>query len=136
VGEAGLLALVLGAKAELSIERGDPALADHELERAAAYAERSGDEVGRAEVQRVEAFSAIARGDWLQALDRANEAREVAVRHGSALLAAECAGIAARALRALERDDEAAGRQAEAEAGFRQLGATALLARLQQDLAD
>ena len=40
VGEPGLLALVLGAKAELSIERDDPALAERELQRAAGYAEQ------------------------------------------------------------------------------------------------
>jgi tetratricopeptide (TPR) repeat protein len=134
VGEPGLLALVLGAKAELSIERDDPALAERELERAARCAEEAGDEIGRAEVHRVQALNALRQRDWQLALDQASRARTVAVAHDSALLAAECAGIAARALKALGQATEAAERRSEAEAGFRQLGATTLLERLQHDL--
>lgn len=134
VGEPGLLALVLGAKAELSIERGDPALAERELERAARYAMESGDEVGRAEVLRVQALNALHQGNWQLALTLADTARSVALEHDSALLAAECAGIAARALSALGRRDEAMGRRAEAEAGFRHLRAGWHLERLERDL--
>ena len=135
VGEPGLLALVLGAKAELNVERGDTALAERELARAAGYAERSGDEIGRAEVQRVEALHALKRRDWQAALAQADRAAEVADRQSSALLAAECAGIAARALKAMGRDQEAEQRRAQAELRFRQLGATTLLQRLEQELA-
>ncbi|MEO8089807.1 MAG: tetratricopeptide repeat protein [Gemmatimonadales bacterium] len=134
VGEPGLLALVLGAKAELSIERGDPALANRELEWAAHYALLSGDEIGRAEVYRVQALNALHQRDWHLALTHANAGRAVAVEHASALLAAECAGIAARALKGLARMDEATVRRTEAETGFRQLGATALLERLEREL--
>ena len=56
--------------------------------------------------------------------------------HDSALLAAECAGIAARALKAMGKADEAEERRERAEAGFSQLGATSLLERLQQGLRD
>ncbi|MFL5404153.1 MAG: tetratricopeptide repeat protein [Gemmatimonadales bacterium] len=133
VGEPGLLALVLGAKAELSIERDDPALAERELERAERYAMESGDEIGRAEVQRVQGLNALHQGDWQVALVHAETARTVAMKHDSALLAAECAGIAARALKALGRPDEAADRRKEAEAGFRQLGASYLLERLERE---
>jgi len=135
VGEPGLLALVLGAKAELNVERGDTALAERELERAARYAERAGDEIGRTEVQRVEALHALKRRDWETALAQADRAAEVAERQGSVLLAAECAGIAARALKAMGREQEAEERRARAEARFRQLGATMLLQRLEQELA-
>ncbi|MGZ8391719.1 MAG: tetratricopeptide repeat protein [Gemmatimonadales bacterium] len=136
VGAPGLLALVLGAKAELSIERGDPALAERELKRAAGYADLSGDEIGRAEVHRVEALNALHRADWQHALTHAITARSVAVMHDSVLLAAECAGIAARALKALGQTGEAANHRLDAEAGFRQLGATWLLEKLRLDLAD
>ncbi|HEU5304170.1 MAG TPA: tetratricopeptide repeat protein [Gemmatimonadales bacterium] len=135
VGEPGLLALALGARAELSIERDDPALAERELERAARYAEEAGNEIGRAEVERVEALNALHRRNWRLALSHADNARTVALKNDSALLAAECAGIAARALKALGQGDRAADRRKEAEAGFRQLGATTLLERLERDLS-
>jgi tetratricopeptide (TPR) repeat protein len=135
VGEPALLALVLGAKAELSVERADTALAERELERAVRYAIEAGDEVGRAEVHRVEALNALHQQGWEAALFHSEIARSVAVQHESALLAAECAGIAARALQALGRTKDAETRRAQAEAGFRQLGATSLVERLEQDLA-
>jgi tetratricopeptide (TPR) repeat protein len=134
VGDPALLALVLGAKAELSVERNDTALAQRELERAARYATEAGDAIGRAEVQRVEALNALHQQTWEVALFHAETARTVAVAHDSALLAAECTGIAARALKGMGKIDEADRRQAQAEAGFRQLGATSLLERLQPDL--
>jgi tetratricopeptide (TPR) repeat protein len=136
VGEPGLLALVLGAKAELSVERNDTALAERELERATRYAVEAGDEVGRAEVHRVEALNALHQHAWELAVFHAETARAVAVSHESALLAAECAGIAARALRAMGRMEDSAARREQAESGFRQLGATSLLDRLQHDLQD
>jgi tetratricopeptide (TPR) repeat protein len=135
VAEPGLLALVLGAKAELSIERGDTSLAERELERAARYATESGDEIGRAEVLRVQALNALHQGNWQLALSLAEAAHGVAVAHDSALLAAECAGIAARALSALGRKDEGKERRLEAETRFRQLGAGWHLERLQRDVS-
>jgi hypothetical protein len=135
VSEPALLALVLGAKAELSIERGDSALAERELERAARYAMESGDEIGRAEVLRVQALNALHQRNWQLAFTLAETARSVAFDHDSALLAAECAGIGARALKKLGRKDEAAARSAEAEGGFRQLGAVWHLERLERDLS-
>jgi len=136
VGEPALLALVLGAKAELSIERGDPALAGRELERAARHAESAGDEIGRAEVHRVEALNALRLGDWQRALSHALTAHSVAMQHESVLLAAECAGIAACASKALGQTGDAAEYRLQAEAGFRQLGAKRLLEELGSDLAD
>lgn len=134
LGEPGLLALVLGAKAELSVERNDSALAQRELERAAEYATEAGDLIGRAEVHRVEALNALSREAWEVALFHAETARLVAVEHDSALLAAECAGIAARALQQMGQTEAAERRRAQAEAGFRQLGATSMLERLVQEL--
>ena len=134
VAEPGLLALVLGAKAELSIERGDTALAERELERAARYAMDSGDEIGRAEVLRVQALNALHQRDWQLALSLSDAANSVAIAHDSALLAAECAGIAARALSGMGRRADAAKRRSDAEAGFRQLSAVWHLERLEQDM--
>ncbi len=136
VDEPALLALVLGAKAELSVERNDTALAERELERAARYAAEADDVVGRAEVQRVQALNALHQRAWETAIFHAETARRVALEHDSMLLAAECAGISARALKASGRTEEAEDRRAQAEAGFRRLGATSLLERLVQDLRD
>src|SRR4051812_8073295 len=135
VGEPGLLALVLGAKAELSVERDDTALAERELERAVRYAVEASDAIGRAEVQRVEALNALHQRSWEVALYHARTARTVAVEHESALLAAECAGIAARALKALAKVEEANVWRAQAEGGFRPLGARWPLQRVQQGFA-
>jgi tetratricopeptide (TPR) repeat protein len=134
VGEPGLLALALAGRAELKIERDEPALAERELERAGHYAQAAGDEIGRAEVHRVQALNSLHRREWQRALTHADAAHTVALKYGSALLAAECAGIAARALKELGRSQEAIARRTEAERGFRQLGATTLLQRLEQSL--
>lgn len=133
VGERGLLALVLTGRAELSVERGDPALAQRELERAGRLAREASDAIGGADVTRVEALAALRQESWQLALDRAEAARSVALVHGSAQLAAECAGIAARALRELGRTEEANQQRSQAERGFRELGATILLERLELD---
>jgi tetratricopeptide (TPR) repeat protein len=130
VGEPSLLALVLTGRAELSVERGDPALAQRELGRAGRLAREASDTIGAAEVVRVEALAALRQDNWQLALDQAETARSVALAHGSTQLAAECAGIAARALRKLGRVEEANNRRSHAEQGFRELGATILLERL------
>jgi tetratricopeptide (TPR) repeat protein len=132
VGEPRLLALVLTSRAELRIERDDPALAQRELERAGRFATEAADDIGGAEVDRVRALAALHQEDWLRALEHADEARRVALKYDSALLAAECAGIAALALRALGRLEQATERRTEAVAGFRRLGAATLLERLQR----
>lgn len=129
-GEPSLLALVLTGRAELSVERGDTALAQRELERAGRLARKASDTIGAAEVVRVEALAALRQDDWQLALDQAETARSIALAHGSTQLAAECAGIAARALRKLGRVEEANDRRSHAEQGFRELGATILLERL------
>jgi tetratricopeptide (TPR) repeat protein len=134
VGEPALLALALAARAELKIERDDPDLAERELERAERYATTAADEIGSAEVHRVQALNALHRRNWPLALTIAGAARTVALRYDSALLAAECAGIAARALKALGRQEEAEQRRSDAAAAFRQLGATTLLERLEREL--
>jgi hypothetical protein len=84
-------------------------------------------------VGRVSALAAYRAGDPARALDHAEAARLVARAYDSALLASECAALAALALKRLGRGAEADERRAEAEAGFRALGAVRLLERLAED---
>jgi hypothetical protein len=108
-------------------------LAAHELDQAARLALEAADDIGGAEVQRVQSLAAIKQGNWRLALDYAEKARTTALAHDSAQLTAESAELAARALRALGRHDEAAARHREAVSGFRRLGATTLLEKLELD---
>lgn len=130
VGERGLLALATTGRAEILAERDSLAQARQELERAGRWAEEAGDEVGRAEVERVRALVAYKDGDFAGALAAAESALATARSYDSAVLAAECAALLAVALRRLGRTGEAELRYAEADAGFRQLGAVRLLERL------
>ena len=136
VGEPSLLALALTGRAELSVERGDPALAQRELERAARLALQAADEIGGAEVHRIQSLVALQQENWELALEHAEAARTTALAHDSAQLVAECAALAARALREMGRSDEAARLHREAEAGFRKLGAVTLLERLELEWGD
>jgi tetratricopeptide (TPR) repeat protein len=133
VGERGLLALATTGRAELMVERGQLPQAGQELARAGRLAAEAGDEVGGAEVERVRALAAARAGDLVGALEHAEAARHTARAFDSAVLAAECAAISALTLRRLGRRAEAEDRRAEAEAGFRALGALRLLERLGED---
>jgi tetratricopeptide (TPR) repeat protein len=133
VGERGLLALATTGRAELMVERRQLSRAVQELDRAERWASEAGDEIGEAEVQRVRALAALRGRDYEDAFRKAETARASALECGTALLAAECSGIAALALRALGRANEAAARKAEAEDGFRALGAVALLEKLRSE---
>jgi tetratricopeptide (TPR) repeat protein len=133
VGERGLLALVTTGKAELMVDRALLPQARRELDRAERLADEAGDEIGIAEVRRVRALAALRGGDLTAAFEQAEAARSAALECGTALMAAECAGIAALALRALGRANGAAARKAEAENGFRALGAASLLERLERE---
>jgi len=132
VGERGLLALATTGRAELMVERSDLAQAKQELARAGRWAAEVGDEVGGAEVERVRALAAYKTGDLDAALTHAESARVVARAYDSAILAAECAALSALTLKRLGRTSEAEERRAEADVGFRSLGAL----RLRQRLAD
>jgi tetratricopeptide (TPR) repeat protein len=131
VGERSLLALAIMGRAELELERGEHAVARRELERAARLAAEAGDELGRAEGERLMALLALREGDPGAALQQAERGRATAMDLGSALLAAECAAVAALALQRLGRLEPAEERRVEAMTGFERLGATVLAARLQ-----
>ena len=136
VGERGLLALATTGRAELMVERTQLGQAKQELDRAERWAEEAGDEIGVAEVMRVRALAALRGRDYDEAFGQAEAGRSVALECGTALLASECSGIAALALRALGRTNEAMARRAEAEEGFRLLGAVTLLERLSREWSD
>jgi tetratricopeptide (TPR) repeat protein len=133
LGEHGLLALATTGRAELLVERDDLGRARHELDRAARLTAEAGDEMGRAEVERVRALAAYRAGDLTGALAHAEHAGETARALDGALLAAECGALAALALRRMGRSTDAAARRSEAEAAFRAFGAAGLLQRLEQD---
>jgi tetratricopeptide (TPR) repeat protein len=133
VGDRSLLALALAGHAEIRVERDDLALAERELERAEHLTVQAADEIVGAEVHRVRGLAALRRENWGLALEHAEAARAVALKHDSVQLGAESCWIASRALRALGRVEEAAQRREEAEAGFQLLGAFTLLERLRQD---
>lgn len=133
VGERGLLALATTGRAELMVERERLAQAEQELERAGRLAAEAGDEIGGAEVERVRALAAYRRGEYAEALRHVEVARLTARAFDAALLAAECAALEALTLKRLKRQADAEERRAEAEAGFRALGALRLLERLADD---
>lgn len=136
VGEDGLLALATTGRAELMVERAQLVQAKQELDRAQRLAAESGDEIGIAEVLRVRALAALRGHDHVEAFEVAEAGRSAALECGAALPAAECSGIAALALRALGRKNEAMARHAEAEQGFRSLGAVTLLERLAREWSE
>ena len=135
LGEPTLLALVLTGQAEVRLERKELGLAAHELDRAERLARQGDDEIGAAEVMRIRARLLLRRDEPVAAVGQAEAALTIAERHDSALLAAECAGVAALGLRALGRDLDAEQRIEQARSGLRELGARDLLERLEADWA-
>jgi tetratricopeptide (TPR) repeat protein len=133
VGERGLLALATTGRAELMVERDNLEQAEQELARAGRLAAEAGDEIGGAEVERVRALAAYRRGEYDTALRHVESARLTARAFDAALLAAECSALAGLVLKRLRRSAEAEERRAEAESGFRSLGALRLLERLADD---
>jgi len=133
VGERSLMALAVMGRAEIELERGDLELAERELDRAAALAHDAGDELGSAEVTRLQAVLALAKGDFESALRLAEAALLVAQRFASTLLEGESAAAAARALRGMGRTAEAENRRALAAERFEALGAVRWLEQLQRE---
>ena len=129
-GDAALRSLVLVGRAELHLELEEWALAGHEIDRAAALAAEGEDPIGAAETGRLRALLHLGRGNAAESLRAAVAARSEADRLGSALLAAECVTVAARAARALGQEAEADALRTDAEARLMRLGAAGLLERL------
>jgi len=129
-GDAALRALVMVGRAELHLELAAWPLAEREIERAAVLATEAADPIGVAETGRLRALLYLGLGDAAGALRLALAARAEADALGSALLAAECATVAARAARTLGRDEEAGALRADAKARLTRLGAAGLLEQL------
>ncbi|HEU4647562.1 MAG TPA: tetratricopeptide repeat protein [Gemmatimonadales bacterium] len=136
VGESSLLAIVVTGQAELRVERGDLALAEPELGRAARLAEEAGDELGIAEVGRLRARAALRRGEGERALREAEAAYALAGQHGAAVLRADCGAALALALRMLNRIEEAEARRAEVLEAYEVLGAAGLAERFRAEWAN
>jgi tetratricopeptide (TPR) repeat protein len=126
VGEGSLLALTTMGRAELHLEGGDYEMARTELARAGGHARRAHDDIGLAEVTRLEALLALHEERFDAALPLALEARAAAIRLGALQLQGECAALAARAQSALGRKAEAEASRAEARKIFDALGAERL----------
>jgi len=131
-GEPALIALTMLGRAEVNLERRDYALAAREIERAFELADKSGDQLGVAESRRLAAVLAYRQGEYARARSEAEAAGDVARAQDSALLAAECAAVAALAARAAGDGADADRLRAEAASGYRTLGADSLLARLDE----
>jgi len=123
VGERGLLGLAATGRAEISLARGELAMAQQELLWAGELARESGDELGVIEVGRVQALLYFARGEFQQAADEAGQARSSAEQNRAAVLQAECAAVAARAWKALNRPENAEALRLEAIRLFSSQGA-------------
>jgi tetratricopeptide (TPR) repeat protein len=128
-----LLALTTTGRAELMAERSQLVQARQELERAERWASDAGDEVGRAEVERVRALVAYKEGDLDGALAAAEFALATARTYDSAVLAAECAALLALTLKRLGRAADAEERRAEALDGLKRLGADRLRERFEEE---
>ena len=123
VGERGLLGLAATGRAEITLARGELDMAQAELLGAGQLARESGDELGVIEVGRVQALVYFARNEYQKAADEAEQARSAAEQNRAAVLQAECAAVAARAWKALNRPENAEVRHLEAIRLFSSQGA-------------
>ena len=131
-GDPALIALTLLGRAEIDLERRDFQLAARQIARARELAGKAGDRLGVAEARRLGALLAYRQGDFAEARSEAQAARLAADEQESALLAAECAAVAALAARASGDRDAADRHRAEALAGYRRLRADHLTARFEE----
>jgi tetratricopeptide (TPR) repeat protein len=130
-GDAALRGLALVGLAELHLELQAWPLAEREVERAADLAAEGDDAIGVVEARRLRALLHLGLDQGAAALEEALAARDEARALGSALLAAECAMVAARAARRVGDADQAETLRAEAVEGLTRLGAVGLLQRFE-----
>lgn len=128
-GDAALRGLALVGLAELHLELQAWPLAEREIATAAALAAEGDDPIGVVEARRLRAHLLLGMAQPVAALAEAMEARAEARELGSALLAAECGVIAARAARAGGEEELAALLRGETRDELARLGAAGLLAR-------
>jgi tetratricopeptide (TPR) repeat protein len=123
VGERSLVGVAVTGRAEVSLSQGEFSMARQELGLAGRLAREASDELGIVEVGRVRALLSHQEGDFEAAALEADQARSSAEQLHAAVLQAECAAVAARALRALGRNSLAEVRRAEAIRLFQAQGA-------------
>ena len=130
LGDEALSTLALAGRAELHLVQGDLELATAELARAAATYERLQHPVGLAEVWRLQAGVARARGDGSGAAERLRRAAELARGQGSAHTLAEIERDLGAALEAIGDTAGARAARERAVALYRDLGARAAAAAI------
>jgi tetratricopeptide (TPR) repeat protein len=130
--DLSLAALCLSGQAETRLERADMEGAATCLSEAQRKAAQAPDEMSRAEVGRISAQLHLREGRTSEAIAAAEISRSIAHRCGSALVAAECAALAAVGLVREGRPEEAAERRKEATRGFDNLEAEWLQKRWAQ----
>ncbi len=131
VGDTRTLALATTGRAAAALLRGDLDVAERSVERAIALAAEAGDVLGGVEARHLRARVLLQRGEAAAALEEALEARNTAREHASALLDAECSGVAALAARRLGRAREAEAYRGEALERFHSLSALNYIRRLE-----
>jgi tetratricopeptide (TPR) repeat protein len=133
--DTALLAIALAGRAEIWLELGEADQAEQDLQRAWPLAQDAGDELGLAELERLEAVSALRHRRFGRAVRHARRGQAIASRLGSAQLTGECAAVCALASRALGCERLAEGFRKTAIAAFRSLGAVGPLHRFEQEWA-
>lgn len=133
VADPSLLALAVMGRAELDLERDEFELAGSRLDRAARLAAAAADQPGQLEVSYLRAVLALREGRLEDASRLAEAALQTAEEMGSALLAAECAGVLALARKRVGDPAAADAWRGRALAGFDRLGAGNVRARFEQE---
>lgn len=131
----GLLALVLAGRAEVRLANRDFAAAERDLAEARPLAVAGADAPALAELDRLAALLALARGKPALAYEVALRAWGAAGLKGHALLEAECAAVCALALKALGRVPEGHGFFVQAQRRLVSLGSVARAQRLAREWA-
>ncbi|HKV76077.1 MAG TPA: tetratricopeptide repeat protein [Gemmatimonadales bacterium] len=134
-GDDGLIALVLAGRAEGRLARGDLAGADADLDEARIRAGQGSDVPALAEVDRVAARVALARGNAGESYELALRAWGAAGLQSHALLEADCAAACALSLKALGREQEGHGFFVHAERRLVAVGSVARAQRLAREWA-
>ena len=127
LGEGGLLALAVCARAELDLEhdqeRAALAVAGLSTERASETVEGNAPSTSDGDVERVRAIVALRQHDFATARDAAERAREIATQCGNSLLVADANAASALAHRGLGLEGVAIARYQRAIEEYTNLGA-------------
>lgn len=129
-GDFALESLTLAGRAEAALKRGDLDRARRDALAARRVARRAKDGLGLAEAARLSGAIALAEGHPTEALREARLGYQRAQAHGALQIATECAELAARACRMLQRIRQSRRFYRLAVDGYNSLGAGPALRRL------